>query len=70
MPKSDSAYLEHILDRASKIIQFTSGLTETDFVKDEKTQSAVIRELEVIGEASKRISEEYKKSRLLISQLK
>ena len=63
MPKNDSAYLEHILDRASKIIEFTSGLSESDFLKDEKTQSAVIRELEVIGEASKRISEEYKNSK-------
>ena len=60
MPKNDKAYLDHILDRATKIIQFTTGLTESDFLKDEKTQSAVIRELEVIGEASKRISEEYK----------
>jgi uncharacterized protein with HEPN domain len=60
MPKNDQAYLDHILDRATKIIQFTIGLTESDFLTDEKTQSAVIRELEVMGEASKRISEEYK----------
>ena len=62
MPKSDSAYLEHILDRANKIILFTQGMTEAQFLDDEKTQSAVIRELEVIGEASKRISEEFKNS--------
>jgi len=35
-------------------------MTESDFLDDEKTQSAVIRELEVIGEATKRISDNYK----------
>lgn len=62
MHKDDIAYLEHILDRANKIIQFTQGMTESDFLEDEKTQSAVIRELEVIGEATKRISDNYKNS--------
>lgn len=60
MHKGDITYLEHILDRANKIIQFTHGMTESDFLDDEKTQSAVIRELEVIGEATKRISDNYK----------
>ena len=62
MRKDDIVFLEHILDRANKIIQFTQGMTENDFLDDEKTQSAVIRELEVIGEATKRISENYKNS--------
>jgi uncharacterized protein with HEPN domain len=35
-------------------------MNESDFLDDEKTQSAVIRELEVIGEAAKRISDTYK----------
>jgi len=60
MHKNDITYLEHILERANKIIQFTKGMNESDFLEDEKTQSAVIRELEVIGEAAKRISDEYK----------
>ena len=62
----DDTYIEHILERASKIIQFTEGMSENDFVKDEKTQSAVIRELEVIGEATKRISDNYRNANLLI----
>ncbi|MBI4646947.1 MAG: DUF86 domain-containing protein [Bacteroidia bacterium] len=60
MPKDDITYLEHILERSMKIIQFTQGMSESDFLNDEKTQSAVIRELEVIGEASKKISDNYK----------
>ena len=35
-------------------------MSEDDFMEDAKTQSAVIRELEVIGEASKRITEEFR----------
>jgi uncharacterized protein with HEPN domain len=60
MPKDDRVYISHIIERSSKIIEFTSGMSESDFIKDEKTQSAVIRELEVIGEASKRISEDFR----------
>lgn len=60
MPKDNITYLEHILERSMKIIQFTQGMSESDFLNDEKTQSAVIRELEVIGEASKKISDNYK----------
>lgn len=62
MPKDDIIFLEHILERASKIIKFTEGMSENAFLDDEKTQSAVIRELEVIGEATKRISENYRNS--------
>lgn len=58
--KDDIIFLEHILECSSKIIMFIGDMSESDFVNDEKTQSAVIRELEVIGEASKRISENYK----------
>jgi uncharacterized protein with HEPN domain len=41
-------------------------MTEAKFLNDEITQSAVIRELEVIGEASKRISEDFKSSNTAI----
>jgi len=60
MHKDDITYLEHILERAGKIIQFTQGMGESDFLNDEKTQSAVIREFEVIGEATKRVSDDYR----------
>ncbi|HWY11709.1 MAG TPA: DUF86 domain-containing protein [Bacteroidia bacterium] len=60
MTKDDLVYITHILERSQKIIEFTAGISEANFLKDEKTQSAVIRELEVIGEASKRISENYR----------
>lgn len=60
MPKDEWVYVEHILERAQNILQFTDAITESIFMEDIKTQSAVIRELEVIGEASKRISEDFR----------
>lgn len=61
MLKDNFVYVGHILDRAEKIQQFIEGMSEQDFLNDEKTQSAVIREIEVIGEASTRISENFRK---------
>lgn len=60
MRKDEWVYVEHIFERAEKIILFTDKMSESDFMNDEKTQSAVIRELEVIGEASKRITENFR----------
>lgn len=60
MPKENAVYLSHILERAEKILLFTEGMTDLSFLKDEKTQSAVIRELEVMGEAAKRLSPDFK----------
>jgi uncharacterized protein with HEPN domain len=44
-----------MVDSASKAILFTEGMTFSSFMKDEKTQYAVIRAIEIIGEASKKI---------------
>jgi uncharacterized protein with HEPN domain len=60
MHKDNLIYIGHILDRAEKIILYIDGMNELSFSQDEKTQSAVIREFEVMGEAAKRISEEFK----------
>ena len=50
-----SLYLNDMLDSASKAILFTEGMTFNSFMKDEKTHYAVIRAIEIIGEASKKI---------------
>jgi uncharacterized protein with HEPN domain len=51
-------YLEDILDALVKVGQFIAGMTFEQFEKDDKTSFAVIRALEVIGEASKNIPED------------
>lgn len=48
-------YLEDILDATEKAMQFIRGMTYEQFVSDFKTTFAVVRALEVIGEATKRI---------------
>lgn len=45
-------YLEDILDAVTKIAQFIQGMTYGQFAQDAKTTFAVIRALEVIGEAA------------------
>ena len=51
-----SDYLTHILQAIERIHRYTSGMTEVEFAGDELTQDAVIRNLEVVGEASHNIS--------------
>jgi uncharacterized protein with HEPN domain len=59
MSKSDklrvSIYLSHILEAIERINLYTAGMHEEDFSQDEKTQDAVIRNFEIIGEASRNI---------------
>ena len=52
--------LEDILSAANKIQNYTEGLTYDKFPFEEKTVDAVIRNFEIIGEAAKRIPDEYK----------
>ena len=61
MVKDDLAYIEHILDCIRKIKEFTTGLSLKDFSVNELVQDAVIRNIEIIGEASKKISPSFKK---------
>jgi len=54
-------YLNDILEMIADIREFTKSLTFKEFKKDKKTVYAVIRCLEVIGEASKQIPSNVKK---------
>jgi len=60
--KDNTAYLRLMLDSFAKINRFTKGMTFEDFSSDEKTQSAVIMQLQVTGELAKKVSENFKKS--------
>lgn len=55
--KSDRVYCEQMLDSVEKIRQFVKGINKDAFSKDQKTQSAVIMQLALIGELAKRVSE-------------
>jgi len=53
-------YLQDILAACESIEAFTAGMDLDAFRKDDKTASAVIRKLEVIGEATKQLPEEFR----------
>jgi len=53
-------YLEDILDAIRKIREYIAEITFEDFCDDEKTVDAVIRNLEVIGEAAKNLPQNMK----------
>ena len=58
MPRDYRVYLEDILEATRKITTYTGSLSKTAFLEDEKTLDAVIRNLEVIGEAVKKLPED------------
>ena len=52
-------YLEHILQAIERIRSYTGHIDEATFLENAMTQDAVIRNLEVIGEASRNIDRRY-----------
>lgn len=54
---TDKLYLEEIKEFCGKVIGFTKGVSYKVFGEDEKLQLAVIKLIENIGEASKRLSD-------------
>jgi uncharacterized protein with HEPN domain len=58
MPRDYRVSLDDILEAAEAIREFTAGMTFEEFRKDRRTSHAVIRDLEVIGEAAKNVPEE------------
>ncbi len=58
MNRDYKLYLEDILDSTKKIEKYVINLSLEDFTNDEKTVDAVIRNFEIIGEASKNIPDE------------
>jgi len=55
----DVAYLWDMREAAKLVVEFIEGLSYAKFIKDKKTQSAVERELEIIGEAARHVSAEF-----------
>ena len=59
-PDRDQAVILDILTAGKLILDFRKGLDQAGFLEDRKTQSAVIHQLLIIGEASKRLSPAFK----------
>lgn len=52
-------YLDHILQAIGYIQEYVAGMDQSAFTKDRRTQDAVIRNFEIIGEASRNIEKRY-----------
>ncbi len=52
--------VEDMIEACDKIMKFTSNMDFNSFINDERTVDAVLRNLEVLGEASKRLPEDFK----------
>jgi uncharacterized protein with HEPN domain len=59
--KSENVFLKHILDEINFLIKETEGISFDTFIADELLKRASARSLEVIGEAVKNISSDFKK---------
>jgi uncharacterized protein with HEPN domain len=56
MERDDSIYLQHILDAISRIEEYLHDIDEEAFQEQYLIQDGVVRQLEIIGEATKRLS--------------
>ena len=58
----DDATLLDILKAAQLVVEFKGDIDHTDFLQDLKTQSSILHQLLIIGEAVKRLSKKFKTS--------
>jgi uncharacterized protein with HEPN domain len=56
--KDDTIFLRHILDAIDAIGSYTSAASHDEFVSNGMMVDAVMRELEIVGEASRNLSDE------------
>jgi uncharacterized protein with HEPN domain len=62
MKKDPLVFIEHILESIETIEEYVEGATKEEFMSSKKTQDAVVRRIEIIGEAAKNIPEDLKRS--------
>lgn len=58
--RDDTAYLRHILDAIERALRHVSGMNEETFLGDEMAQDAVVRQLEIVGEAARNVGDAFR----------
>ena len=61
-PIRDRGRLEHILTSIQNLFEFTEGLSFEDYINNKILKFAIVKNLEIIGEASYMITKEFKDS--------
>jgi len=59
--RGDKEFLDDIKEAIKRIREYTNKIGYAEFLKDKKTQDAIVRNLQIIGEAVKNISVPFKK---------
>ena len=62
MEKDNSVYLKHVMDSVKRIEEYTKDVGKEQFMAKPIIQAAVIREIEIIGEATKMIDNKFKET--------
>ena len=60
MKRDETVYLKHILDAIAKVETYLTGVDETAFKRSSLIQDGVIRQIEIIGEATRRLSRTFR----------
>jgi uncharacterized protein with HEPN domain len=60
MKKNPVIYLEHIKECIERILSYTQGIDESNFLQNKLLQDAAIRNFEIIGEATKKLNEDFR----------
>lgn len=58
--RDNHAYLRHMLDSIQKMEEYTKTHSQEDFIENDWDQDAVVRNLEIIGEAANNLSESFR----------
>lgn len=61
MKKDALIFVKHILESIDCIEQYSHNISKAQFLEDKKAQDAILRRLEIIGEAVKNLPEEFTK---------
>ncbi len=62
MKKDPLVFIKHIRDHIDRIEKFMGNISKESFFNNEEKQSAVIREIEIIGEATKNLPKDFTKN--------
>lgn len=66
MSRSPLEYLRHILDEIEYVSDRVEGLSYGEFVTDETLRRAFVRSLEIIGEAAKKVPDDFKQKHSVV----
>jgi uncharacterized protein with HEPN domain len=59
--RRDSLWISDIKEAITRVEEYTEGISYAEFLRDKKTQDAVVRNVEIISEAVKKISADFKR---------